>query len=323
MEFSRANSIYIYNGTNYTNYLGNYYDDYNGIDGNEDGIGDIAYSIDYNDYDYYPLMMSWKNYIKPKPHYIFVTFETKNEIPDYNISTNFSFIAYASLFNFTYGFIEFVNANWSILNYGSNATINATQGKNILFSSGWNDGLAILTAEYNGYTDSVVFTINSSLFSFMLYKGWNLITLPCKNSYNASSLFNAIDECSIILGWNASSGDFNLYVPGSPYDFTIKDGHGYFIGINQDSIFSLVDILMYNVSIPLSIGWNMLGWFKENETTASSLYNAINASTIILSWNESTQNFNLYAPGTPDFVIKKGDGFLVAVTEESIWYGEG
>ncbi|HEC76387.1 MAG TPA: PKD domain-containing protein [Thermoplasmatales archaeon] len=261
--------------------------------------------------------------IKPATDYILITFSTKNEIFDYNISTNFSFIAHASAFNNTYGFIEFVDANWSILNYDSNTSINTTQGKSILFNSGWNDGTAILQAEYNGYTDSVVFVINSSLFSFFLYKGWNLITLPCENSYNASSLFNDIKECSIILGWNASTGDFNLYVPGSPYDFVIENGHGYFVGMSYDSIFSLVDIPVENVSVPLYTGWNMLGWFKENETTASSLYNAIENCSIVLKWNSSLQNFDLYAPGTPDFAIKRGDGFLIAVDEQSIWHGEG
>ncbi|HEC76089.1 MAG TPA: PKD domain-containing protein [Thermoplasmatales archaeon] len=354
---------YTYNGSTYTNYLGNYWSEYNGSDTNGDGIGDFVYYVGGSNYDYYPLMQPYENYdvtnflpvanfsylplnpitilpiyftdlsydldgsivswywdfgdgttsykqnpkhqynkeglykvnltvedddsamttiskniavIKPSSDYILVTFETKNEILDSNISTNFSFIAYASAFNYTYGFIEFVDANWSIINYASNASINASHGKSILFSSGWNGGTAILYAEYDGHTDSVVFNINPSLFSFILYKGWNLITLPCENGYNASSLFNDIEGCSIILGWNASIGEFELYAPGIPYDFEIEDGHGYFIGMKNDSIFSLADIPIYNVSIPLYIGWNTLGWFKENETTASSLLENLN-----------------------------------------------
>ncbi|HEC88527.1 MAG TPA: hypothetical protein ENI52_04330 [Thermoplasmata archaeon] len=260
--------------------------------------------------------------LPPQIDYILITCESI-EIPNQNVSTNFSFNAYASAFNYTYGFIEFVDANWSILNYGSNATINATQGKSVEFNSGWNDGLAILTAEYNGFNDNVVFTINSTLFSFMLYEGWNLITLPCENDYNASSLFNIIDGCSIILSWNASIGDFNLYVPGSPYDFAIEDGHGYFIGMTHDSIFSLTDDPIQNVSIPLAVGWNILGWFKEESTTASSVLNAILGCTIVLKWNASIADFDLYVSGADDFIIKRGEGFLVAVTEQSIWHGEG
>ncbi|MCK4731530.1 MAG: right-handed parallel beta-helix repeat-containing protein, partial [Methanophagales archaeon] len=55
---------YTYNGSTYTNYLGNYWDDYSGIDANYDGIGDSPYSID-SDKDNYPLMEAWENYFKP------------------------------------------------------------------------------------------------------------------------------------------------------------------------------------------------------------------------------------------------------------------
>ncbi|HEC76584.1 MAG TPA: hypothetical protein ENI33_04925 [Thermoplasmatales archaeon] len=161
-------------------------------------------------------------------------------------------------------------------------------------------------------------------FIIKLSKEWNLITLPCKNSYNASSLFNDIEGCSIILGWNANVQDFELYAPGVPYDFAIEDGYGYFIGMKNDSIFSLADVPVENVSIPLYIGWNMLGWFKENVTTASSIYQNITGCSIVLRWNASMQDFDLYAPGVPnDFVIARGEGFLVAVDEESEWHGEG
>ncbi|HEC75848.1 MAG TPA: hypothetical protein ENI33_01135 [Thermoplasmatales archaeon] len=157
-----------------------------------------------------------------------------------------------------------------------------------------------------------------------LFKGWNLMTLPVENNYTASSLYSSIQNCSIILKWNSSNQDFIIYVPGSPYDFEIENGHGYFIGIKNDSIFYPRGDEIIDVSVLLCEGWNCLGWFKENETTARSIYENITSCSIVLSWNVSLQDFNLYVPGSPyDFAIKQGDGFLVAVNQQSIWHGEG
>ncbi|RJS81043.1 PKD domain-containing protein, partial [Methanophagales archaeon] len=58
---STSKITYTYNGNQYTNYLGNYWDDYTGTDTNNDGIGETAYSID-GDKDYYPLIEPWENY---------------------------------------------------------------------------------------------------------------------------------------------------------------------------------------------------------------------------------------------------------------------
>jgi len=56
---------YTYNGKTYTNYLGNYWDDYTGNDVDKDGIGDAPHSID-GDKDNYPLVKPWENYFLPK-----------------------------------------------------------------------------------------------------------------------------------------------------------------------------------------------------------------------------------------------------------------
>jgi parallel beta-helix repeat protein len=52
---------YTYNGSKYTNYLGNYWSDYTGNDSDGDGIGDTPYNINL-DTDDYPLMQPFENY---------------------------------------------------------------------------------------------------------------------------------------------------------------------------------------------------------------------------------------------------------------------
>ncbi|MCK4731656.1 MAG: right-handed parallel beta-helix repeat-containing protein [Methanophagales archaeon] len=59
---SPSKITYIYDGNAFTNYLGNYWSDYEGTDADGDGIGDSSYSIDSKSDDY-PLMQPFENYI--------------------------------------------------------------------------------------------------------------------------------------------------------------------------------------------------------------------------------------------------------------------
>jgi len=59
--YSQETLTYIYNGSTYTSYLGNYWSDYTGPDVNGDGIGDIPYVFEGGQ-DNYPLIVPFKNY---------------------------------------------------------------------------------------------------------------------------------------------------------------------------------------------------------------------------------------------------------------------
>ena len=73
---------YMYQGRTYTNYLGNYWDGYDGIDGNNNGIGDTSYFVGSHFHnatltDNYPL-------IQPIDHYSNINL-AGDSIPGYNI----------------------------------------------------------------------------------------------------------------------------------------------------------------------------------------------------------------------------------------------
>ncbi|NQE52964.1 Cell surface glycoprotein, partial [ANME-1 cluster archaeon GoMg3.2] len=73
---------YEYAGNTFTNYLGNYWDDYRDSDANGDGIWDHPYSICDEDTDYHPLVKGFE-------HYIPTTVETGTLVVNvYNVNGN-------------------------------------------------------------------------------------------------------------------------------------------------------------------------------------------------------------------------------------------
>jgi len=82
---------YIYNGSTYTNYLGNYWSDYTGSDANGDGTGDTPYIID-GDKDEYPLMEHFEHYFAPEePGIIDVSWSGSTRKDVFNRSDSITF----------------------------------------------------------------------------------------------------------------------------------------------------------------------------------------------------------------------------------------
>ena len=167
-----------------------------------------------------------------------------------------------------------------------------------------------------------------------LLTGWNLITVPVENNYNASDLAALTGGCEMIAWWDASTGTYTTFIvgvtpPGSPWDFAINDGIGYYVKVANDTVLTVSGMPLTTVNVTLYTGWNTIGWWKMTATTASSLSGNITNCTMLAMYDAASGSYTVFLvgitpPGSPyDFTVERGMGLFAKVTSGSVWHGEG
>jgi PKD repeat protein len=156
--------------------------------------------------------------------------------------------------------------------------------------------------------------------------GWNLITVPVDNGWYASDITENISGCTSVVRWDPVSQSYWIYLPGYPaFDFPLTSGQGYFVEMNTSNNLFMVGLPLTDVNVSLKTGWNLIGWYHNQDTTASSLADNISGCLSVVKWNPIEQSYWLYLPGYPafDFVVTQGMGLFVEVNQDSYWYGQG
>jgi hypothetical protein len=172
------------------------------------------------------------------------------------------------------------------------------------------------------------FYIGQNYKSISLAEDWNLITIPVESSWKASEIAINITGCMSISRWDNVNQTYNTYIVGGPpiFDFPIKNGSGYFVDTETESIYAINGSSITTVQVPLKVGWNLIGWYHDYNTTASSLAANIPGSLSVSRWDNVNQTYQTYIVGGPpvfDFTIRNGMGIFVDVNVESIWSGGG
>jgi PKD repeat protein len=158
--------------------------------------------------------------------------------------------------------------------------------------------------------------------------GWNLMTVPMENTMWASDLSENITGCTSVSKWDNVNQTYYTYIVGGPdsFDFQLQDGLGYFVDVIQPTNCSFTGTPIDLVNVSLQMGWNLIGWYHQDNTTAMSLSENISGCLSVSKWDNVNQTYYTYIVGGPDsfdFTITCGMGLFVDVTEESVWYGEG
>jgi outer membrane protein assembly factor BamB len=169
-----------------------------------------------------------------------------------------------------------------------------------------------------------VITIDMIFVGLNLKNNWNLITIPIENDWKASTLAENISGCQMISWFDAQNQTYKTHIVGVPgYDFDIEDGYGLFILVDQNSNLTMSGIGLSIVPVPLSVGWNMIGWYKYYDTSASNLAENISGCQMVSWFDSVNQTFKTHIVGIPgyDFTITRGMGLFILVDTASIWHG--
>jgi hypothetical protein len=192
--------------------------------------------------------------------------------------------------------------------------------------------IRVIAEDGNGaqsvFSDPWTIIIDQPDSTIPLLIGWNMITIPFENNLSASNLAENITGCLSVSKWDAINQTYNTFIVGGPpsFDFSIGNGSGYFVDVTHSSLFSLSETPISIVNISLKIGWNLIGWFHDYDTSSSGLASNISGSLSVSKWDAINQTYHTYIVGGPqsfDFTIKSGIGLFVDVSIESTWRGEG
>jgi len=156
--------------------------------------------------------------------------------------------------------------------------------------------------------------------------GWNLMTVPIENDWYASELSANISGSLSVSRWDSVNQTYQTFIVGGPpgFDFLMKDGCGYFVDTGVSSVCAMVGLPLFGVNVPLKVGWNLIGWYHEVDTTASSLADNITGSLSVSRWDSVNQTYQTFIVGGPpgfDFDVHCGMGLFVDVDQQSTWYG--
>jgi len=163
---------------------------------------------------------------------------------------------------------------------------------------------------------TIVTQAQSVTYQFQLHSSYNLITIHVANNFYASTLAENITGCLMISYWNTSIQSYQSYIVGGPqsFDFPIEDGIGYNILVENDTTFTVSGNLLTDVSTTLVQGYNLLGWYKTESTTASYLFNTISGCVNISIWDATNQVNKYYRSSfDEDFIIEQGMGYFVEI----------
>jgi len=174
--------------------------------------------------------------------------------------------------------------------------------------------------------------------SFSLYKGWNLVSMPC--------LTYANDRDTMLATINSSYYSIHTYIkvdtkdPWKSYNpslpswvvqdlSNITEVNGYWFNMTENGTWNISGKIIWPFAIDMYQGWNLVG-FHSNATIGfnDSLDNIKGKYSAVYQYDANHSQWLVYYPNLPPWVVQNLTnmtlyyGYWINMTQDSTWiYG--
>jgi PKD repeat protein len=239
------------------------------------------------------------------------------------VKGNIVFGAYASIGNIT-------NYAWDF-DDGNNISTNEPVLMHAYTSAGDYNVILTVTDNY-GASNTInkkirVYPFANDSYLISLYTSWNLISLPLiPDDTNVRDIMNTVDGNWNSV-WSYGTGNWKRYdLPGPDFlnDLTtIEPGKGYWIDIKFGDTLSVSGSEPTDKSIPLSAGWNLVGYKSLNSTSTTEAMNSVDGNWNSV-WSYETGNWKRYDLNGPSFLndlttMEPGKGYWIDMKSSDTW----
>ena len=244
---------YTYKGNNYTNYLGNYWSNYeeeypNATEIDSTGIWDTPYSSTHLGEDNYPLVEPWENYFKPVENQLpIANFTYSPEKPIVNQSITFnastSYDPDGTIVKYEWSFGEGTNGIGKIVTHSYSSAGDYSVNLTVTDDDGATNTTSKLIKVYPkvsffdtgpGTYPSIFSTHNGTIKPNQTITVSQLYTYPCSGTGGHTEYITIYNESGTIAEgyWEGYSGDWHNILfdysftleEGEPYNYTIRTG---------------------------------------------------------------------------------------------------
>ncbi|MDI6708497.1 MAG: LamG domain-containing protein [Candidatus Thermoplasmatota archaeon] len=206
------------------------------------------------------------------------------------------------------------------------------------------------TGEMKFYADGTLYS-STSFTAVALQTNNEPLRISSIRSKTPRTFYGAIDELRIfnrVLSSTELAEDYNAVVPYPArsgavawYHFdesrgvTVNDcsdcgnagtiyGATWIVGIGTTTgrIFEIVGKPV-SISVPISSGWNYIGWANSTATTASGLQSKVTGCEAVAKLDNSRGRYTIYSSALfgENFAVVKGKGYFVYTATASTWTG--